>query len=168
MPNWYPGEYRPAPQYPPHYPTMPAYLRIRDCIAPTLTSSYRDFWLRCRDLGLAEWLMTGISLRIKRSAVQDRPGLVTLAWMTPAEALEAQRGAWHQFNVDGSDWIHFDRVRFEQQVASNVTTTVKYWVAHEFGHSLGFGHGGDGIMDETPDHAAVNAEEIAAATAYWF
>lgn len=167
MADWYPGEYVPAPQYPPHYSTMPDFLRVRDCMAPTLSGKRRDFWLRCRDSGLAEWAPTGIVLRVKASAVADRPGLVTLAWMTNAEELEAGRGAWHQFNVDGSDWVHFGPVHFEAQFLSRTSATVRYWVAHEFGHSLGFGHGGDGIMDETPDRAVVNAEEVIVTRNYW-
>jgi hypothetical protein len=67
----------------------------------------------------------------------------------------------------GADWILIDREAFEQFFKSNVTIELRYIIAHEFGHSLGFGHGGNGIMDETPSHAVVNAEEIAAAREYW-
>ena len=97
----------------------------------------------------------------------DRKGRVTLAYMTPEEQADFQVPAIHQWNEGGFDWIHLDSIAVEQTYLSRVFAPLQYYFAHEFGHSLGFGHGGTGIMDQTPDHPFVNAEEIAACQSYW-
>lgn len=166
---WYPSEY----YIQPHYSTMPEYLRFEDTIAPVLTGKRLDFWRKARKNGLAEWVELGIPFRIKeRSDHANGPNRVTLAF---AEDVPPNLGAWHWFEDpscgpvgDGHDWIHFLPSYFEGQFKSRVLGPMVYRVAHEFGHSLGFGHGGDGIMDSSPDHPKVNAEELAAAKAYWF
>ena len=172
--SWYPGLYRPDPAYPPHYKTMPRVLRLVDAIAPELEGPRLKFWLRCRDSGLREWDPTGLKIAWRPKLRPYGPDRVTFALMNKAD-YEATANAMHCFEVckpikpgtPGADWVQIDRVAFEQCYQSRVTQQLKYYVAHEFGHSLGFGHGGDGIMDQTPDHAVVNDEEIAAAKDYW-
>lgn len=166
--EWYPENYYIQPRY----KTMPEKLRFEDTIAPFLGGQRLAFWRRCRDSGLNEWLPLGVEFVVReRSDHANAPNRVTLAF---ASDVPPNLGAWHYFEDpevgpvgDGHDWIHFLPARFEQEYLSRITVHMKYLVAHEFGHSLGFGHGGDGIMDETPDHAVVNDEEIAAAKAYW-
>lgn len=172
--SWYPGEYRPDPAYPPHYRTMPDFLRYEDVAELELRGKRRDFWIRCRDSALREWAPLGLELRPARKSQPFGPDRVTFSLMNKADyGLEAS--AAHCFEVckpivpgtQGADWVQVDREAFEQQYQSRTTGHLKYWLAHEFGHSLGFGHGGDGIMDQTPDHAVVNTEEIYAAKSYW-
>jgi len=169
--TWYPGNYIPDPAYPPHYSTMPEYLRVVDAGLPFLADypKRRSFWLRCRDSGLAEWAPTGITLRLPTGATPYGAQRVTLNLADPQNNLDGG----HCFEVcppltkSGSGWIHIDESDFEQLFLARNTARLKYLFAHEFGHALGFGHGGDGIMDQTPSHAVVNDEEIAAAKAYW-
>ena len=169
MPGWYPGEYQAYPSLPPHYSTMPSYLRVVDRIKPQLIDKRRDVWLAARDRGLAQWAPVGFKIRIKSIGDYDA-NRVTLNF---AEDVDPRLGAWHCFEAcapcskPGCDWIHILPSAFEALYLSGFTARLQYWVAHEFGHSLGFGHGGDGIMDQTPEHAQVNAEEIAAAKTYW-
>lgn len=175
--SWYPGNYRPVPEYPPHYRTMPAFLRIVDSISDQLEGKRLRFWLRARDSGLAEWTVPIPQLDLRfPHADPYGPHRVTIDFMDGEKDYQTDRDALHCFEVchpivpgtPGADFIRIDRERFEEHYLSRVSQPVKYLVAHEFGHSLGFGHGGDGIMDQTPDHAVVNDEEIEAATAYWF
>lgn len=166
MADWYPGEYLPDPAYPPHFKTMPAYLRVVDRIKPQLEGDRRKFWVRARDAGLAQWALVGFEIRIKALGDYDGNRVTINFGASPV-------GAWHCFEVcepclkPACDWIHVDPWAFEQLYLSGLRTRLQYWVAHEFGHSLGFGHGGTGIMDQTPEHAKVNEEEIAVARAYW-
>lgn len=168
-PSWYPSEY----YIQPHYTTMPAYLRFEDAIAPALEGKRLAFWRRCRTAGLAQWAELGVEFRIKeRTSRMNYPNRVTLEF---ADDVPPQLGAWHYFEDpavgpvgDGHDWIHFLRSYFEQQYqAARSAQPIVYRVAHEFGHSLGFGHGGDGIMDQTPYHPLVSPEELVAAKDYW-
>jgi len=171
--SWYPGEYRPDPAYPPHYKTMPDYLRIEDAMLNPVRqfkSPERErFWIRCRNSGLGEWDPVRLNLRVRPAVKAYGAHRVTFNLADTQVGLAAS----HCFEVcppltkPGSGWLHIDPVAFEQYFLSRTTATLKYLFAHEFGHALGFGHGGDGIMDQTPSHAVVNDEEIAAAKAYW-
>lgn len=166
--SWYPSEY----YIQPHYKTMPERIRFEDTIAPRLTPRRLDFWRRAREVGLAEWAALGVRFVVReRTEYANAPNRVTLAF---AGDVPPNLGAWHWFEDpsvgpvgDGHDWIHFLPAWFESAFQSRVLGPTVYRVAHEFGHSLGFGHGGVGIMDQTPDHARVNEEELAAARAYW-
>lgn len=170
MASWYPGEYRPAPWYPPEYRSIREDQRlvVNDNIAPSLEGDRLLAWRKTRNRAFAQWSPVGINIRVRENNRVNRIGRVTLAFMTPEEDAESYDiDAWHQYNENGSDWIHFEPVAVEQAFLAHSYSHLRYLVAHEFGHSLGFGHGGTGIMDQTPYHAFVNAEEIAAAQAYW-
>jgi hypothetical protein len=168
--SWYPGNYVPDPAYPPHYSTMPEYLRVVDAGLPQLTGKRAAFWLRCRDSGLAEWAPTGLKIKLPLDAEAYGAQRVTFNLADPQVG---DLPAAHCFEVcppltkSGSGWLHVDPDSFEQYFLARNTARLKYLFAHEFGHALGFGHGGDGIMDQTPEHAVVNDEEIAAVRAYW-
>lgn len=169
--SWYPGNYRPDPAYPPHYRTMPDYIRIADIAALTLTGKRLEFWERCRDSALGEWAPTGIRLRLRGAGKPYGANRVTFALADP----QNDKPAGHCFEVcppivpgtPGAGWLHVDPETFEGAFLGRNSGWLRYLIAHEFGHALGFGHGGDGIMDETPSHAVVNAEELAVAKAYW-
>ena len=167
LPSWYPASY----YIQPHYSTMPAFLLIEDAVRPNLSGRRRRFWTRARDAGLAQWNDVGFAITVLDTTTPYGANRVTLNF---DDKVPPELGAWHWFEGPpcgigtGCDWIHFNPTRFEQAYLAHAPGQVKYLVAHEFGHSLGFGHGGTGIMDETPDHAQVNDEEIAAARAYWF
>lgn len=173
MKDWYPGAYVPDPEYPPHYTTMPAYLRIEDAVRPKFpVGSRRErFWTRSRDAAFAEWAGVGIKFHLTETTEpykDNRVSLVLSATLVPPTV-----PAWHCFecneceDIDGCDWIQVNRLKFLQFFIARNQKQMTYLIAHEFGHSLGFGHGGDGIMSEDPHAAKVNAEEIAAAKAYW-
>ncbi|RPJ20461.1 MAG: hypothetical protein EHM35_19435 [Planctomycetaceae bacterium] len=165
--SWYPINY----YIQPHYKTMPEYLRVEDAAIMRLTGTKRQlFWKRCRDSGLAEWAPTGINLKVQEVVQGYRRQRVTLNLadtQTGGDASHCFEDCEPCFDKTACDWIHIKWDAFEQCFQARNSGKLKYWVAHEFGHSLGFGHGGDGIMDETPDHAVVNDEEIAAAKDYW-
>ncbi len=172
--SWHPGVYLPYPEFPPHYSTMPGFIRVVDTIAPTLGRRKRRIWTAARDRGFAQWLPAGINVRVK-DILPYGPNRTTLAVVDLLEEEGFDGNGMACFEgchpivpgTEGAAWIHLAPKAFAETWASRVYTMFQYLVAHEFGHNLGFGHGGTGIMDQTPDHPHVNDEEIAAARAYW-
>ena len=171
MASWYPSEY----YIQPHYITMPNYLRVEDMVGPTLSLQRRKRWTAVATAAFAEWDLLGVEVRFRPAKKPYGANRVTINLMDPA-SIDAQPDlkGWACFEEcpplekPGSAYIHINPIALDNAFASRVYSGLKYLVAHEFGHSLGFGHGGVGIMDQTPEHAFVNAEEIEAAKAYWF
>jgi len=163
--SWYPENY----YIQPHYSTIPD-LRIVDAVRPTLHNARRKFWLKARNAAFAQWAPVGLRFLITNKGPY-KANRVTLALADPQTGLDAghcfEACLPCQPGVTACDWIHITPEAFERAFLSRINTHLKYLIAHEFGHSLGFGHGGDGIMDQTPYHAMVSPEEIDAAKAYW-
>lgn len=168
--SWYPSEY----YIQPNYNTMPEFIRVEDCVGPTLSLQRRRIWNRVATAGFLEWDEVGFDVRFRPARKPYGGNRVTIALMDPASIGGApDLKGWACYEEcpplvkPASAYIHINPIALDNAFASRVYTGLKYLVAHEFGHSLGFGHGGNGIMDQTPDHAAVNAEELAAAKEYW-
>ena len=166
MASWYPANH----YIKPHYRTMPEFLRIEDMVAPTLATRERKLWRTARDRALGQWLPVGFEIRARDARRPYGGNRVTLNIADN----ENDIGGMHCFEEcppcdgkSGCDWIHVDQDVWTHAMLGGDTRYLRYVIAHEFGHSLGFGHGGSGIMDATPYHPLVNDEEIAAAKGYW-
>jgi len=78
-------------------------------------------------------------------------------------------GAWAQFNEPPAcGFIQVDITTWQNAVRSRNIGHLTEVLIHEVGHTLGFGHGGYGVMSTLLDKPTwPNDEEVAAARAYW-
>ena len=174
MPDWYPSDY----YIQPHYSTMPEYLRIADVFAPGLAPQGAGLWRKARDQALAKWNPVGFGWRVREDREPYLGNRVTLNM----EYINYRIGGWACFECDPAEphdpceatcpnamaWVHVDDETWEDAFDSGYLGTLRYVLCHEIGHVLGFGHGGTGIMSATYKQSLTpNAEEIAAARAYW-
>ena len=173
--SWYPDNYYTTPK--PHYKTMPDFLRLEDLFSLTLEPDAQHFWRKQRNVALEQWKPAiNIKIREQPFGFGYRRHRVTLDVQQNVNDL----GGLACFGCDpftgdecrpcakrGIGWIKVDTDVWTQAWTARNGTYLRYIIAHEFGHTLGFQHGGTGIMDATPYHAQVNAEEIQAAKAYW-
>jgi hypothetical protein len=166
VPDWYPEAY----YIQPHYSTMPGYLRVEDAFAPTLTLGQRRFWCKARDRALARWYGLGIDIRVSDVVGGYKADRVTLG----VEQIQTGIGGWAAFEyppcppgVEGCAWVHVDQDEWEDAWSARYAAPIRNVIVHEFGHSLGFGHGGDGVMAVPRVSNYPNDEEITAAKDYW-
>lgn len=163
MASWYPAEYISQPYY-------PRVFKYVDRAPLHLNGDRLAFWTKARDAALAMWKPGQISFRRAFNHDYD-PGFLTLDVTDTQDGTTGQ--AWFgalppdaTIPAPGVGWAHIDTEWFEQQFLSNIKRELIEVIAHEVGHTLGFGHGGTGIMSSIPG-GDVNDEEIAALRAYW-
>ena len=163
---WYPDSY----YIQPHYSTMPSYLRVEDVFAPTLGPRKRRFWTKARDQALAKWSPVGFRWEtIDAITPYDRgPGD---AGHRGCPTGDRRVGGVRVPAVSrGSPRLRLGPHRrrdVERRLVLEISGNLRSVLTHEFGHSLGFGHGGDGVMAVPRVSNTPNAEEIAAAKTYW-
>jgi hypothetical protein len=155
--DWYPESY----YIQPHYASAPS---IFYWDQELFERRKRRYWDAAWTRALQRWEPVGLDLQyvpetadvavpcIKCSVVDIPPGI----------------GAWTQFNEPPEcGFIQVDVTTWQSALTSRTIGPLTRVITHEVGHSLGFGHGGTGIMATAPLVNGPNAEEIAAAKAYW-
>lgn len=160
----------PAGDGPPHYRSLPT-LIVVDIGLKKLPRSERRFWRRARNAALAEWEESGLTfdVRTKRASRGYRKNKITLDC---DDSIDGTRGtADFGFLPDdtkapGVGWAMIDRAWFQDTYLSRVLAPLRRVIAHEIGHTFGFGHGGTGVMS-TYATSNVNEEEIEIIRNYW-
>lgn len=169
--SWWPQNY----YIQPHYKTMPEYLRVEDIFAKTIKYlPHRRLWRKARDIALIRWapVINWVTSERKTGYRNQR---ITLT----VEDIQPGIGGWAGFEVDplnphdptdccpGMAWVHVDLDTWKQTTGSLTAGPLAYVITHELGHTLGFGHGGTGVMAVPRITAVPNSEEIKLAKEYW-
>lgn len=188
---WYPERYceRYGQQWctdpydgPPHYPALP-YILVVDLATPRLRRRRRKFWTAALNAALDSWEPSGLQLDGTRDAsfayafgtitvdLTDTPdGTAGYAafGITPEDAVRWPE-APHEAPLPGVGWAHVDPVEFEKIFKSKVSRSLEAIIAHEVGHTFGFGHGPSrNCMDtDTVHNTRPTAEEIKALKDYF-
>jgi hypothetical protein len=155
--SWYPGVYYICP----HYDSAPT---INYWDRETFTARRRKYWNAAWTRALQRWAPVGLDLVF-------HPG--PLGCPSPGVACEVVDippgiGAWTQFNEPPDcGFIEVDITTWQSAYRGRNIGPLTKVITHEVGHSLGFGHGGSGVMAVPLVALSPSAEEIAAARAYW-
>ena len=162
MQPWYPQSYyiQPGVIYP--FRSLEAFTRRR-----------KTYWDAAWTRALQRWSPVGLEL-----SYAPGPGpRESLATSVEVIDVPPGIGAWAAYypeppNVEpDSAFVQVDITTWRNALLGRNIGPLTKVITHEVGHILGFGHGGDGVMgfDALGQIAAPmpNAEEIAAAQAYW-
>lgn len=150
-------------------------IRVIDAMAGTLSDAHRPIWVKARNAALANWQIPFTVERITEAqlpypwtteningglAITDiRPNAILI--VRDRTGSGGDYAGWDPNNLGGiaafSPWAPYwwQSYWFPQLVGL---------IGHEVGHTLGFGHGGNGIMG---GNLKPNAVELAAVHAYW-
>lgn len=160
---------------PPHYPALP-HILVVDLATSTLHLRRRKFWLAALDAALDSWEPSGLRLDGTRdSSFAYAPGTITISL---ADTPDGTAG-WAAFGfmpgdettpAPGVGWVQVDRAEFEKVFRAKQAGNLRAIIAHEVGHTFGFGHAPPrACMDtDTVHNTAPTAEEIAALHTYFF
>ena len=155
--SWYPDSY----YIQPHYATAPT---INYWDLESFIGRKRRYWDSAWTRALQRWAPVGLDL-------QYHPGPMPCPWPgvdVSVVDVPPGIGAWAQFNEPPEcGFVQVDITTWRQAVLGRNIGYLTQAITHEVGHTLGFGHGGTGIMAAPLTAIAPNAEEIAAARAYW-
>ena len=156
--SWYPSEY----YIQPHFESYPI---IHFWDKESFTGRQRKYWNSAWKRALQRWEPVGLDL-----VFHPGPGPCWEPGVT-AEVIDVPPGigAWAQYNPPPDcGFIQVDITTWQNAVRARHIGYLTEVINHEVGHTLGFGHGGMGIMSYDPNKTPYpNAEEIAAAKAYW-
>jgi hypothetical protein len=156
--DWYPASY----YIQPHYASAP---RINYWDQESFTGRKRRYWDAAWRRALQRWEPVGLELVYHPGPIGCPSPGVTCAVVDVPPGI----GAWAQFNEPPDcGFIEVDVTTWRNAVWGRNIRYLTEVMTHEIGHTLGFGHGGTGIMSYLPDKTTwPNAEEIEAARAYW-
>ena len=153
-------------------PTYTLPILVIDTVMGTLSHTNRPLWREARDKALAMW---GLPFEVRRQPESSlaypwtdeniNAGLAITDIIPNAILLVRMRSV---FNQECAGWVET-----EQGGIVAYSPWAPLWrdasqnagvIAHEIGHTLGFGHGGAGVMSGGD---RVNAEELALAQTYY-
>lgn len=173
--TWYPQQWcwrypdRCMPPYdgPPHYPFVP------DIVVTDLTwymGRAQRFWLKSRENALAMWAAAGLTFHVKDGTTY-RKGRITIGVLptsdgTRGEAFFGAEPPEAETPYPGRGWAHVDDDWFKVCYDGRNQAGLTKVLAHEIGHTFGFGHGGTGAMS-TYATGAVDGEERLALRRYF-
>lgn len=165
MADWYPALYYIQPAY----STIPE-VHVVDRIASKLGPLKQAWWRRARGKAFEMWEAGGLHFLVAEGYAPFQNDAITIARADVPDPIDGW-AAW-QYPPCPDDsvncgWIQLDRVAWRQAWKARNLPRMKYLIAHELGHTLGFGHGGDGVMAARWTSNRVNEEELAALRAYW-
>ncbi len=162
--SWYPSNY----YIQPHYATFPT-ITLAD--TTNLLGGAAKFWRAARDGAVAEWYQAGVLFDVFDSVEPYECGVVTLA-IGETQGQGGMAGFEYPPCANGCSecaWVHVSQDTFDRAYYSGFRARLRYVIAHELGHTLGFGHNPRrGVMQSTSTRSPrISGEEIAALKAYW-
>lgn len=173
MSEWWPAEHflmlgEPEPKL--AYPDFPL-IEVRDIVPKKLRRKRKTFWRDARDRAFEPWINTGVKFYLIEAEPGYIPGRLTL----DLQDIPPGIGGWAVWDEppepDGGPscpWVQIDSVEFENCFQAKARNRLVGIIRHEVGHTLGFGHGGDGVMAVPRRSNSLSAEEIAVLRQYWF
>lgn len=158
--SWYPEEYYIQPEFD-SWPT------INFWDLESFARRRRKYWNAAWSRALQRWEPVGLDLVFHPGPLDcEEHGITVEVYDVPPGI-----GAWAQYNAPPDcGFIQVDVTTWRNALLGRNIGPLTKTITHEVGHTLGFGHGGTGIMAVDVMSGPViapNAEEIAAARAYW-
>ena len=179
---WYPSGYcaRYGSQWcsdpydgPPHYPALPLILVV-DLATPRLRLRRRKVWLAALNEALDDWEASGLQLDGTRDPnFAYAPGTITV----DIGPIPDGTAGWGAFGITpvtenplpGAGWAWIDGDEFEKLFKAKRPASIRAILAHEIGHTFGFGHApARACMDtDTFHNTRPTAEELSALSTYF-
>lgn len=150
-------------------------IRVIDAMAGSLNSDHRRIWVKARNAALTNWDIPFTVERISEAQLpytwtdENINGGLAVTDIQPDSILLVRNrsvysqtfGSWVEAEQGGvaayAPWRPWWKAYYFSQLIGVI--------GHEVGHTLGFGHGGTGIMGGGSDRP--NAVELTALHAYW-